>query len=221
MTKNFMSNAPVSVIETRWWEKGNHSVKPIFEAVAALNYGNPSAIYYDMFSEKNSLASTLEMRCKDKTTKVLYLATHGDASSTFIGKDEANEISRTEFKNLLQNANSKSQLDGLFLGTCYTATNKTIEFVMDKGSTKLNWVAGYTENVDWVEGTAIDMVFFHHLTREYIRNSSRKRGKWSAVEIAKFAATEVMKLIPAAHSKYGFNIYYLDDKNVTSMFAGK
>ena len=216
-----MKNAPIAVIETRWWDKGNHSVRPMFEALAALNYDNPSAIYYDMFSERASLRTALKQRCEDGTTKVVYLATHGDESSTYIGQSAATAISRSEFKNILRKTNGTKQLSGLFLGTCYTATNKMINFLLAGGTANLQWVAGYTESVDWIEGTAIDMVFFHYLTSEYIRNTSRKKGKLSDVSIAKFAATEVMKLIPAAHSKYGFNIYYSDGSTVVSMFSGK
>ena len=216
-----MTQAPVAVIETRWWEDGNHSVKPMFEALAALNHSNPSAILYDMFSEKHSLESVLTARCSDGVTCVIYLATHGDKSSTYIGQSASTAISRTEFKNVLCKANTKGQLKGLFLGTCYTATNNTVSFLLNGGGSKLTWAAGYTESVEWIEGTAIDMVFFHHLTSEYVRNKSRKKGKKSDVEMAKFAATEVMKLIPAAHSKYGFNIYYAEGKKVVSMLSGK
>ena len=216
-----MTQAPVAVIETRWWDHGNHSVKPMFEALAALNYSNPSVILYDMFSEEHSLERVLSSRCSDGTTRAIYLATHGDASSTYIGQNPNTAISRTKFKNILCKANAKGQLKGLFLGTCYTATNNTVSFLLSGGDSKLSWAAGYTESVEWIEGTAIDMVFFHHLTTEYVRNKSRKKGKKSDVEMAKIAATELMKLIPAAHSKYGFNIYYADGKKVESMLSGK
>ena len=48
-----MAKCFFSVIESRWWSDGNHSVRPLFEALAGIHYDNPSAFYYDMFSEKD------------------------------------------------------------------------------------------------------------------------------------------------------------------------
>lgn len=216
-----MNHAPVSIIETRWWQQGNHSVKPIFEAVAALNFNNPSAFLYDMFSDRSSLKTIITQRCADKTTTVIYLATHGNAEATAIGQNIQEPISRTEFKNIVCSANKGKQVKGLFLGTCYTAQNGTIKFILQSGKTNLSWVAGYSEEVDWIEGSAIDMIFFNHLTNEYLKNKSRKQAKKTDAQIAKMAATETIKVIPAAHSKYGFNLYYFDGKSITSMFDGK
>ena len=216
-----MLQAPFSVVETRWWKDGNHSVRPLFESVAALQYDNPSAFLYDMFCDESSLSTIMHQRCSDGATEVVYLATHGNEEATAIGQNEDTAITRTKFRNVMRSANKKKQLSGMFLGTCYTAKNKTIEFLLDGGGTKMSWMAGYTEEVDWIEGSAIDIVFFNYLAQEYKRNRSRKNGKKSPVEMAKTAATELIKLIPSAHFKYGFNFYHLEGKEIRSMFDGK
>ena len=150
--------------------------------------------------------------------KVIYLATHGN--DTQIGQTVELAISRTELRNDLTSANKSKQVCGLYLGTCFTGNSDTARFLLNNGSSNMDWVAGYTESVDWVDGSAIDMVFFHKLTEEYIKNKSRHR-KASANDMAKKAATELIKLIPGSHSKYGFNIYFRDGKKITSMFDGK
>lgn len=216
-----MIHAPFAVVETRWWKDGNHSVRPLFESVAALQYENPSAFLYDMFCDESSLSTIIHQRCSDEATQVIYLATHGNEEATAIGQNAETAISRTKFRNILRDSNKKKQLSGVFLGTCYMAKNKTIEFLLDAGGTKLTWMAGYTESVDWIEGSAIDIVFFNYLAQEYKRNKSRKKRKKTAAEMAKTAATELMRLIPSAHSKYGFNFYHLEGKEVRSMFDGK
>ena len=215
-----MNHAPFSIVETRWWEDGNNSVRALFEAVAALQYENPSAFLYDMFCDESSLDTIMHQRCTDGKTHVVYLATHGNEEATAIGHDESTLISRTKFRNILRNANAKGKLTGLYLGTCYMAQNKTIEFLMDSGRTKLSWMAGYTESVDWIEGSAIDMVFFNYLAQEYRKNKSSKKKKTGA-EMAKTAATELMRLIPSAHSKYGFTFHSFNGKKLTSMLDGK
>lgn len=213
-----MSHGPISIIETRWWDQGNHSIRPIFEAVAGIHFNNPSTFFYDMFSNRSSLKSVLDVRCNDQTTKVIYLATHGNDNE--IGQSAELAISRTEFRNDIVAANKKKQVAGLYLGTCYTGNTDTASYLLNNGKSNLAWVAGYTESVDWIDGSAIDMVFFHKLTEQYVKNKSRHK-KLTAQEMAKIAATELNKLIPGSHSKYGFNIFFSDGKNITSMFDGK
>lgn len=214
-----MTTGPIAVLETRWWDQGNHSIRPIFEAVAAIHFDNPSAFFYDMFADESSLNTVLQQRSADNVTKVIYLATHGN--DTHIGPNATKAISRTKLRNAVKTANLQGQVSGLYLGTCYTGNTDTATFLLDSGGTKLDWVAGYTESVDWIEGSAIDMVFFHRLAEEYRKNKSRSRGKLSDLEIAKRAATETFKLIPGAHSKYGFNLYTRNGKDVGSLFSGQ
>lgn len=209
---------PISVLETRWWDKGNHSVRSLFEAVAGIHFDNPSAFYYDMFSDESSLKIALATRCADSVSKIIYLATHGN--DTHIGPNAAQAISRTKLRNAVKDANKKKQLSGLYLGTCYTGNNDTASFILT-GGTNLTWVAGYTESVDWIEGSAIDMVFFHWVADEYKKNKSRSRGKLTDLDIAKRATTETIKLIPGAHSKYGFNLYFREKNQISSVFAGR
>ena len=211
-----MSQGPISIIETRWWDAGNHSVRELFEAVAGIHFNNPSVFFYDMFSNRSSLQSILNVRCNDKSTKVIYLATHGDDND--IGQTDEFAISRTVVRNDLVSANKKKQVSGLYLGTCYTGNNDTASYLLNDGASNLSWVAGYTESVDWVDGSAIDMVFFHKLTEQYVKNKSRHK-KLSDQEMAKIAATELNKLIPGSHSKYGFNIFFCDGKKISSMFG--
>lgn len=206
-----MSACPFSVVESRWWSKGNHSVRALFEAVAAIHYNNPTCFYYDMFADRSSLSTVLKMRGQDAQTQVLYLATHGDAKN--IGPNATNAISRTEVRNILSFANKASQIKGLYLGTCLRG------LVRENTSTKLEWLAGYRDSVDWIDGSAIDMIFFSKLAELYVANKSKKKGKLSPRKMAHEAASALVKLVPGAHSTYGFNIYFHENKKLTSMFS--
>ena len=211
-----MTHEPISILESRWWSTGNHSVRALFEAVGAIHYGNPSAFYYDMFADRSSLSRMISMRASDKTTEVLYLATHGD--ETAIGPGAGVSISRTEFRNDFEAANKPGQIQGLYLGTCLTGNLNTAKFLLSANS-KLEWLAGYRQSIDWVDGSAIDMVFFHKLAAEYKANNARRRGKLSSLQMAHKAASELAKLIPGAHALYGFNIYFRNGANVNCMYV--
>jgi len=211
-----MSIGPISIVESRWWDKGNHSVRALFEAVGAIHYANPSAFYYDMFADRSSLCKALRTRASDNLTEVLYLATHGNQAE--IGPGNGVVISRTEFRNDIAAANTRNQLKGLYLGTCLTGNRDTVEFLLTRNS-QLTWMAGYRESVDWVDGSAIDMIFFHKLAAEYVRNKHRRRGKLDAGEMAHEAATQLIRLVPGAHTTYGFNIFFREIDHVSGMFA--
>lgn len=191
-------------------------MRPLFEAVAALHYDNPSSFLYDMFVNKASLATVFAARGRDKRTEVIYLASHGNENN--IGPDEDNVISRTEVRNSLINANANGQVKGLFFGTCLTGNAAMAKFFLENASTKLEWMAGYRDSVHWIDGTAIDMIFFSKLAELYIKNKSKKKGKLSARAMAHTAATNLVKLVPGAYSTYGFNIYFHENNRLTSMF---
>lgn len=216
-----MRTSPFAVVESRWWSQGNHSVRALFEAVVAIHYNNPTAYYYDMFADRSSLSTVLNMRGTDTSTEVIYLATHGDEKN--IGPNARNAISRTEVRNILINANVKSQIKGLFLGTCLTGNANVAKYLLLKGKnsqdTHLEWVAGYRKSVDWVDGSAIDMIFFSKLAELYVKNNSKRKGKLSPRSIAHEAASALLELVPGAHSTYGFNIYFHENNKLTSMFT--
>ena len=212
-----MSPCPFSVVESRWWSKGNHSVRALFEAVASIHYNNPSSFFYDMFADRSSLSTVVNMRGEDKQTQVVYLASHGDANN--VGPTAENAISRTEVRNILIASNKGAQLKGLFLGTCMTGNAAVAKFFLENTETKLEWLAGYRASVDWIDGSAIDMIFFSKLAELYVANAKKKRGKLSPRKMAHAAASALVKLVPGAHSTYGFNIYFHENKKLTSMFS--
>ncbi len=212
-----MSKCPFSVFESRWWPNGNHSVRSLFEAVASIHYDNPSAFSYDMFADKSSLATVMSMRGLDKRTEVVYLASHGDEMN--IGPNAKNAISRTEARNIVATANASGHIKGLFLGTCLTGNASVAKFFLENSSTKLEWVAGYSKSVEWVDGSAIDMIFFSKLAELYVANDKKRKGKLSARNMAHSAATALVTLVQGAHSTYGFNIFFHENNKLTSMFS--
>jgi hypothetical protein len=212
-----MSVCPFSVIESRWWSSGNHSVRGLFEAVAAIHYDNPSAFAYDMFADKSSLRTVLGLRGHDSRTEVVYLASHGDHAHIVPNGGDA--ISRAEVRAALTAANPNAQIRGLFLGACLIGNTDVARYFLERRETHLDWVAGYGRTVDWVDGSAIDMIFFSKLAQAYTANARRRKAdRESARHMAHTAATALVRLVQGAHSAYGFNIYFHENNRLTSMF---
>lgn len=210
-----MKNLPFSVIESRWFETGNDTVKSFFESIASIYCKNSSAFLYHSFNEKNSLKKAFEECSKDEKTEIIYLATHGN--SKVIGPENI-FISRTELRNIISQVNKSGVIKGIFLGTCETGNEDIARYLLEDKSTKLEWIAGYNSSIDWIDGTAMDMIFFSKLAEQYCKNKTRKKGKFSARKMAHLAASDLLKIVPGAFIEYGFNIYFHESNKLTSMF---
>ncbi|MDQ3558320.1 MAG: hypothetical protein M3453_03885, partial [Pseudomonadota bacterium] len=49
----------IAVVESRWWDIGNDSVRPLFEAFASIHCDNSHSFTYDMFNGKESFGRIL------------------------------------------------------------------------------------------------------------------------------------------------------------------
>lgn len=204
-----MVHTGLAVIESRWWEDGNDSVRPLFETVASIVEGNPHSVRYDMFAEERSLATTVEDLCCDGHYHSIYVAAHGDETS--IGGLGAAEISRTKLRNMLRSHNKRRKVTGLYLGSCLIGTERNASFwLCERPSTGLQWIAGYASSVDWVDSSAIDMIFWSKYLHERRRNRSRRKGKKTEIQMVKHAASEMKALMPTIFHQLGFNVYHLD-----------
>ena len=185
--------------------------------MSAIHFDNPAASFYDMFADSSSLQAIMKMRARDNQSEIIYLGSHGNENN--IGPNAANAVSRAKFRNIIRDENSAGNIKGLYLGTCLTGNEATARFLLLGADTKLEWLAGYKKSVEWVDGSAIDMIFFGKLAQEYLRNAKRRKGKRSARRMAHDAATALLRIVPGAHSAYGFNMFFCDNGKLTSMFG--
>ena len=188
----------LAVVESRWWESGNLSVRGLFETIAACLKENPDAYHYEMFNNGNSLGEVITRIARKPHIRNLYIAAHGDESGIYGAEAETNEnnrISRAVLGNILEDIPRRS-LSGLYLGTCLTANLDTVNFLLDRGS--VSWIAGFSESIGWLEGSSVDLYFW---TTYFARNRS-------GGELARIRRTaENMAPIEALCRNLGFNIF--------------
>lgn len=162
-----------------------------------------------MFAEARSLASIIQDICGDGAYHSLYVGAHGDDCS-IDGLGDA-EISRTKLRNILRNHNGRGRVTGLYFGSCLIGTERNAGFwLTGRPRTGLRWVGGYNTSVDWIDSSAIDMIFWSKYLHERKRNRSRRTGKRTELEMVKHAAGEMKALMPTVFNQMGFNIYHLD-----------
>jgi len=202
-----MQHTGLAVVESRWWSEGNDSVRPLFEILAGIVNSNPHSIRYYMFVEENSLNNIVSDIANDYTFHSVYIGAHGgEGSITGLGN---NEISRTKLRNILARNNVKGTISGLYFGSCLIANFSSAEFLLhnkdiDK-DTRLKWIAGFANEVDWIDSSAIDMIFWSKYIQERMRNK-RKKKKKSDTDMIVDTPADIKSIIPSAFDKFGFNV---------------
>ncbi len=146
----------LAVIESRWWTTGNHSVRGLFELLATIHKDNPHAYHYEMFNNSASLEEIIRRVSAKSDIHNLYIATHGNRRSIF-GAEGRNRIPREELGTMLGNVRRR-QIDGLYLSTCLTANASTVEALLRQD--RVRWVAGYSEEADWLKSASLDLYFW-------------------------------------------------------------
>ena len=145
----------LAVIESRWYDRSNDSVRGLFDVLAGMHKDNPFAYHYEMFNTASSLREIIHRISKQDDIHNVYVAAHGTEDGKYlVAADEC--ISRTQLRNSLE-AISPRRLHGLFLGSCGFGLQS--EAIME--STGLTWIAGYTELIDWVQSSVMDLYFWH------------------------------------------------------------
>jgi hypothetical protein len=204
-----VSHTGLAVIESRWWRSRNDSVRPLFETLAGIVEGNPHSVRYDMFVEEDSLSQIISDVARDPDLHSIYIGAHGDETS-ICGLGDAT-ISRTRLRNMLRGANAAGAIAGLYFGSCLIATPRNVSFwLTETPTTGLKWIAGYTKSVDWVDSSAVDMIFWSKYLHERRTNRSRRRDKKAELDMVKYASSEMKRLMPTVFDVLGFNVHYLD-----------
>ena len=164
----------IGVIESRWHDatngmKKNTTVKPLFDFLSDLHFGNHHAYDYEMVGTKEAFISALERVARSRATTIAYLAMHGSDNGLHLhGGDR---ISRTILKNTLLRITNEngSNLMGLYFGSCLFGSRALAEYLF-KNDASVTWIAGYQESVDFVSSSGLDLLFFNTLMA--VRNKS-------------------------------------------------
>lgn len=144
----------LAVIESRWWDEGNHSVKGVFDTLAGIVVDNPFGYHYEMFNTEDSIKEIIPRIAQRRDIHHIYIAAHGDKKS--IHGPGSTKISRTILANVLNEFDAR-QLYGVFFASCDFGWN--VDRLLNHSSA--TWLAGYATKVDWVHATALDLYFWH------------------------------------------------------------
>ena len=188
----------LAVLESRWSETSNDSIRGLFDMLAGMRKDNPFAYHYEMFNSADSLREIIPRVSKMRDVHNIYIGAHGaDDGSALLCP--GGKVSRTTLANILKPIDAR-QLYGLFLGCC--GVGLQTEWLL-LNETKLTWVAGYTESVDWVHSSAMDLFFWHAYYHSSVCDSKRKPHR--AAEMLNFLFALHMR-VPYMFDGLGFRV---------------
>lgn len=162
------TKAGIAVIESKWNGRGlmmrkNASVRPMFDMLCDLHFGNTHEYIYEMVAIASALQEAIGYVAWQKDVSILYIAAHGTKKGIHLHGNEV--ITRSKLCNMLSQIGQRDRsLNGLYLGSCEFGTRELAEFLLARDQ-QLKWVAGYSLESDFVDGTALDVMFFNSWLR--------------------------------------------------------
>ena len=157
----------LGVIETRWFDDGHHTVRPLFEFLSYALKDRADAFTYERFVGAGSFRDAVRFVTSGGGIDFLYIAAHGD-----IGKIEAPDgsgMSRTFLRNTFVEVNRSRgrRLKGVLFGSCRFGDATNLIEVMrpakirgEEISNRLQWVAGYGHEIDYTRSSLLDVYFY-------------------------------------------------------------
>jgi len=187
----------LAVVESKWWAGKNTSVSPIFDLISDVFLANPNHYHYEMVSGKRAAKEVIPRIAADPHCSVLYIAAHGEPDG--IAWHNGDKLSRLEFRTMLKaiRATRGSQLSGVYFASCRFMTQETADYLFQEAVCPW-WIAGYSEQVDWLDSTALDMLVFRSLM-------SRRKG--TDLARIKAVAEDLNSRCAGLIRELGFGIY--------------
>jgi hypothetical protein len=156
----------LGVLETRWFDERHHTVRPLFEFLSYALKDRSDAFTYERFVGALSFRDAMRFVLSGGDVDFLYVAAHGD-----FGKLEAPDgtgLSRTYIRNSIVEVNrSKRKLKGVLFGSCKFGDEFTLVEMLRPAKirgqeidSRLIWVGGYNEEIDYTRSSLFDIAFF-------------------------------------------------------------
>lgn len=194
-----MEHTHIAVIESKWWKRSNTSMRGIFELVSDIATDNPSAYHYEMVNTKSAFAEALPRLAQDRQIRYVCLASHGDAGCISFELSQQ-KINRDEFRDILVNIENTpgATLRGIHVSSCAFVTNDTVQHLFE-GGICVKWISGYRKDVDWLDSSALDLLFFNELLNF--------EGDETELDAINRTAKRIGKIAGGLCEELGFGIY--------------
>ena len=165
------------MLEGTWWSNREvPQVLPYFEALA--NSGNRINLSHRTFRNVKDIGYWVS-KIKKNEKAFLYFACHGE-NQMLIPADGRSPIKNDQLLYALDCAKSGA-IEFLHFGCCEMISRnnrrKSLENYLQ--ATNAKWVSGYSESVDWLQSTLLDLALIADLAVPYHEDGKKKNVKMS------------------------------------------
>ncbi len=190
------SQSQLAVIEGKWSKRTNISVKGLFDILSDINFKTPHAYTYEMFCDSTSFNNITNRMGANSDIRYLYIGAHGNQN---LISGSGGDISKIQLKNALVKLNNGA-MEGLFLGSCLFGHEENGSFLLNppnNNNPPIKWIAGYTESIDWIDSSVLDLLFWNKFFY----------SDGTPVERIRSVAKQIKQLVPGLIDELGFRIY--------------
>jgi hypothetical protein len=120
-------------------------------------------------------------------------------------------IDRKKLSKMLLEGGARRSLSGVYLGACEFGTWELAEYLLARDK-RLRWVAGYQHAADFIDGTALDVMFFNSWFK-YSDNDQEARPR----DIVELVANELKRTCKGLISTREENGYDREDDDAPGM----
>ncbi len=152
----------VAVIESQWWPGYNSSVRGLFDLACDIRFGSHHEYHYEMAATPDALEEVINRVVRYRGIQTVYIASHGSKKAISLSGNRTVSVDALIGMIKRANAGKAGNLSGLYLGTCSFGTKQKARALLE-ADPKLEWVAGYSQEVNFGESSAVDLLFFNNL----------------------------------------------------------
>lgn len=211
----------LGVLETRWFDERHHTVRPLFEFLSYALKDRSDAFTYERFVGALSFRDATRFILSGGDVDFLYVAAHGD-----FGKIEAPDgtgLSRTFLRNSFVEVNRrKRRLKGVLFGSCKFGDEFTLLEMLrpakirgEEIDSRLIWVGGYGEEIDYTRSSLFDIAFFDLFFRMNGGDEIRRLQKTiEALDVAMPGVAQKLSLRMVARLRRGRYRDFINDETL-------
>jgi hypothetical protein len=166
------------IFEGTWWNhRETPQILPFF--LALQNSGNRINLSHRTFRNADDIGFWISKIKKDEKAFV-YFACHGE-NLKLIPTDSNKAINNDELLKAIANNAKSGAIEFLHFSCCemISKENKRLTLKNYLNASKAKWVSGYSESVDWLESTLLDLTLIAKLALPYNNDSNKISPKLS------------------------------------------
>ena len=184
-----------ALVEGRYWDNTNVSYKGVFDLIADLHGGSTNKFHYETGNSRAAIEEIIRRLSKKKSIKYLCLAGHGEPGNIVtINKDC---VSCSDIAEWAMAGAADPSFIGIHFSTCNTINLQTAKSML-KILPARKWVSGYRKQAQFMEASALDMLFF-----DYLIESSKSRPS----NVIKEATARLCKNCEHLVKHLGFGVF--------------